>query len=92
LSPHDPQKSNLMAKIKDYNISFLVLSVMYFEMVTKKPFEIKTITDMYTYFYACLMAGKEYKGDFDTFIAWVDETPSLINEFKTLWDEHYKGD
>lgn len=68
-------------KIKDneYEVKNNVKAMLLFEGITEKPFEIKNLTDFYTYCYAMVYANNtENVPQFDEFLEWFDD--ESINE------------
>jgi hypothetical protein len=65
---------------------------MIFEAIQNKPFNIITLTDMYMYMYACMLASNEFKDEYEKFIEIVDENPGIVEEFNKLMKEHYEND
>ena len=58
----------------EYEVKSNVKSMMVFEGITDKPFEIKNLTDFYTYCFAMLYANNaENVPEFDEFLAWFDD-------------------
>ena len=56
--------------------------MMLYENITNKSFQPKGITEMIIFFYATYMAcDKESSISLDEFIEWLDEHPTMINEF-----------
>ena len=69
----------------DYNIKFNLRSMLLFEQITGKIFEIKTLTDEYILFYACILANNKHTNmTFDDFLNYVDEHPELFIEFSEI--------
>ena len=62
-------------------IKISIRSIFIFEQLMDKPFELKTTTDFYVYYYSCLLAGKEYQKTFDDFIDDCDNNPEALNWF-----------
>jgi hypothetical protein len=82
-----------MNKILDkYPVKFSIKSIMLWESITNKAFELKTLTDLYLYIYSCMVASGEYKDDYDSFINLIDENPAIINEFNVLMNNHFSND
>ena len=55
---------------------------MVFEAITEKPFEIKNVTDFYTYCFSMIYANNtENVPEFDEFLEWFDDDEKLIEEF-----------
>jgi hypothetical protein len=55
------------------NIKFSIRAIFIFEQLMDKTFELKSISDFYSYYYCCLLANKEYNETFETFINELDE-------------------
>jgi hypothetical protein len=81
-----------MKLLEKYPVKFSIKSIMLWESITNKPFELRTLTDLYLYVYACMAASGEYKDDYDSFINLIDENPSIINEFNILMNNHFSND
>lgn len=60
------------------------------ESITGRPFEIKNTSDIYIYYYSCLLAGKIYNKTFDEFIDECDEDDNHIKWFISELAEHNK--
>jgi hypothetical protein len=75
-----------------YAVSFSIKAVMIWEAAFSRPFEIRTLTELYMYMYACMLASEEYKGDYDEFIKLVDETPGILEEFNKVMKQHYDNE
>jgi hypothetical protein len=78
--------------LEKYPVKFSIKSIMMWESITKQPFNITTLTDLYLYIYSCMFASGEYKEDYDTFIDLVDENPAIVNEFNILMNNHFSND
>lgn len=74
---------------KEYVLKNTLRSELLFEQLAKKPLELSTQADLYTYFYSILLANnKEFNLPFitedpeqDCFISVFDEDPELFNKF-----------
>jgi hypothetical protein len=73
-------------------IKFSIRSIFIFEQLTDKAFEIKTTSDIYTYYYSCLLAGKEYNKTFDEFIDDCDDNVDAIKWFLSEFSKKNKID
>lgn len=71
-------------------IKFSVRSLFIFEQLMDKVFELKTTSDLYAYYYACLLAGKQYKKTFDEFIDDCDKNEDCITWFVAELEKHNK--
>lgn len=57
-------------------------SMMIFEKITDKNFDIKTISDVIIYFYSCVVASKkDIDITFDEFIEWLDNNQNSFADF-----------
>lgn len=59
-------------------IKFSVRSLFIFEQLMDKVFELKNTSDLYAYYYSCLLAGKAYEKTFEEFLDEVDANPESI--------------
>jgi len=71
-------------------IKFSIRSIFIFEQLMDKIFELKTTSDFYAYYYACLLAGKEYNKTFDEFIEDCDENTECLVWFLGELDKNNK--
>lgn len=70
--------------IKDKNIElkYTIRAMLMFENIADKTFNASGLTDVITFMYCCVLAScKDYSITFDEFIDYLDENPSVINEF-----------
>lgn len=66
----------------EYEVKSNVRAMMVYEGITDKPFQIQTITDFYTYCFSMVYANNsENVPEFDEFLAWFDDDPSLTEKF-----------
>lgn len=66
---------------KEYEVKNNIKAMIVYEGITEKPFEIKTLTDFYTYCYAMVYANNtENVPEFDKFLEWFDDT-EINNKF-----------
>jgi hypothetical protein len=73
------------------NYKFKIKSLILFERIADKPFEIKTTEDLYLYFYCVLCVNEDnYSKDFDDFLSECDENPDLLADFLKQFEEHNK--
>lgn len=74
----------ITVKGKDYEVKSNIKSMIVFEGITEKPFEIKTITDFYKYCYAMLYANNnENIPEFDEFLDWFDDE-KIVEQFNEV--------
>lgn len=66
---------------KKYEVKYCLKAIFYFEAITKAPFELKTITDSYIFFYCMLLANNE-----DNVITW-DEFIYALDNDKKLYEQ-----
>ena len=58
-------------------------AIIAFERIMKKPFEIKTTTDMLFYIYSAMLAGTpSMKLGFDELLDAIDATPGLLKQLQ----------
>lgn len=58
----------------DYEVKNNIKAMIVYEGITEKPFEIKSLTDFYTYCYAMVYANNaENVPEFDKFLEWFDD-------------------
>ena len=70
--------------MKNYKLSYTNRALMIFESLTDKPFEIKSLTDQYIFFYSVILANnKDIKLTFDEFVDLLDEEDNL--KYLTDW-------
>jgi hypothetical protein len=76
-------------KIKDNEVElkYTLRSLFIFESISKKPFAINTITDLYLFFYSVILAcNTNVELTFDDLINECDSNPSLFGNFKSWFD------
>ena len=57
-------------------------SMLIFEKITERNFDIKTISDVIIYFYSCVIASKkDIDLTFDDFIEWLDNNQNSFADF-----------
>ena len=66
---------------KKYEVKYTIRAIFLFEQITKAPFEIKTITDSYIFFYCMLLANNP-----DNVIEW-DEFIEALDNDKKLYEQ-----
>lgn len=65
----------------EYEVKNNIKAMVVYEGITEKAFEIKTLTDFYTYCYAMVYANNEENvPEFDKFLEWFDDT-EINNKF-----------
>lgn len=59
--------------------------MMIYEKIQNKSFQPTDLTEIIVFFYSTVIASdKEFALTFDEFIDWLDEHPTVMNDF-TLW-------
>lgn len=79
-----------MVKINDksYEFRYSLRSMFVFEEIADKPFEVKSLLDLYIFAYSCIVANPANQPlEFDEFIDACDENPDLMGEFNRFMDE-----
>lgn len=70
---------------KQYEVKYTIRAIFLYEAITKKPFEIKTLTDSYVFFYSMLLANNpDNIIDWDEFINELDRNPKLLEELNAI--------
>lgn len=69
-------------KDKDIELKNTLRSMIMYENITEKSFNPETVTDIITYMYCVVIASSnDYTLTFDEFINYVDENPTIFDEF-----------
>ena len=66
---------------KKYEVRYTIRAIFLFEQITKAPFEIKTITDSYVFFYCMILANNP-----DNVLEW-DDYLNALDRDKTLFEK-----
>lgn len=70
---------------KEINLRYSFRAMMIYEKITGTSFNPKGITEIMIYFYSTILASdKDIALTFEEFMNWVDENPSVFNEF-SVW-------
>lgn len=70
---------------KKYEVKYTIRAIFLFEQITKAPFELKTITDTYVFFYCMLLANNpDNVIDWDEFVDALDKEPKLYSELNDI--------
>lgn len=80
-------------KIKDNEIElkYSLRAIFLFESITKKAFELKSIMDMYLYFYCTILAtNPNIELTFEQLIDLCDNDITLFNSYKEWLESQYK--
>ena len=76
---------------KKYEVKYTLKAIFFFEAMTKAPFEIKTITDSFVFFYCMLLANNpDNVITWDEFIYALDNDPKLIEQLNNLKAKYEK--
>lgn len=71
----------------EYEVKSNVKAMLVYEGITEKPFEIKSLTDFYTYCYAMVYANNtENVPQFDEFLNWFDDE-SVSEQFASIMNK-----
>lgn len=69
-------------KDKEIELKYTIRAMLMFENIADKTFNTAGLTDVITFMYCCVLSSsKDYSITFDEFIDWLDENPSVLNEF-----------
>lgn len=67
---------------KTYTLKYGLRAMFAMEEMTGKPFEIRTMLDLYSFCYACIISEQSNPSlEFSDFIDWCDGHPGVIDEF-----------
>lgn len=68
---------------KTYKVKYGFKALMIYERINDgAPFEGKTLGEILTFFYSCVLAA-DAEIQFDEFVSWLDENPEAINDFSS---------
>lgn len=86
-----------MKKVKingqEYNVKYTIRALFYFERITGKAFEIKTLQDNYILFYCMILANNpDNILEWEDFLDAVDNDPHLIEQLIAINDDYLKKD
>lgn len=65
---------------REIEITYSFRSLIIFEQIADKSFNLTNTTDLVTYFYSCILA-KDNSVQWDDFLNWLDDNISLFTEF-----------
>jgi hypothetical protein len=78
-----------MKKKQMMKYKFKIKSMIVFERIKEKPFDIANTEDLYVYFYCVRMVNIDgYSQTFEEFLDECDENPDLLREFIKQMHEH----
>lgn len=78
---------------QDYNVKYTIRALFYFERITGKAFEIKTLQDNYILFYCMILANNpDNILEWEDFLDAVDNDPKLIEQLTQINDDYLKKD
>ena len=77
---------------KELTLKSSFRAMVAYEQITDHIFSPSTVTDILVYFYCCIISSKEYDGTmtFDEFMDYLDENPSILQEFSEWMTETSK--
>ena len=77
---------------KEITLKSSFRAMVAYEQITDHIFSPSTVTDILVYFYCCIISSKEYDGTltFDEFMDYLDENPSILQEFSEWMTETSK--
>lgn len=76
---------NITINNKEYKIKYTIRAIFLYEAITKKPFEINTLTDSYVFFYSMLLANNpDNVIEWDEFIDALDSDPKLFEQLNAI--------
>lgn len=77
----------------EYNVKYTIRALFYFERITGKAFEIKTLQDNYILFYCMILANNpDNILEWEDFLDAVDNDPHLIEQLTAINDDYLKKD
>lgn len=77
----------------EYNVKYTIRALFYFERITGKAFEIKTLQDNYILFYCMILANNpDNILEWEDFLDAVDNDPKLIEQLTAINDDYLKKD
>lgn len=78
---------------KKYEVKYTIRAIFLFEQITKAPFELKTLTDTYVFFYCMLLANNpDNVIDWDDFLNALDSDPHILDEFNKVLNKQEQLD
>ena len=77
---------------KELTLKSSFRAMVAYEQITDHIFSPSTVTDILVYFYCCIISSKEYDGTmtFDEFMDYLDENPTILQEFSEWMTETSK--
>ena len=77
---------------KELTLKSSFRAMVAYEQITDHIFSPSTVTDILVYFYCCIISSKEYDGTmtFDEFMDYLDDNPSILQEFSEWMTETSK--
>lgn len=75
---------------KDITLKYGFRALMIYENITQKSFSPKGLSDVLVFFYSVVVASaRDNTLSFDAFLDWVDQTPSLLNDFSQWLSDEF---
>lgn len=69
---------------KEINLRYSFRAMMIYEKITGTSFNPKGITEIMIYFYSTILASdKDIALTFEDFMNWIDENPTVLNDFSS---------
>lgn len=76
---------NVTIHNREINLRYSFRAMMIYEKITGTSFNPKGITEIMIYFYSTILASdKDIALTFEEFMNWVDENPTVFNEY-SVW-------
>ena len=77
---------------KEITLKSSFRAMVAYEQITDHIFSPSTVTDILVYLYCCIISSKEYDGTmtFDEFMDYLDENPTILQEFSEWMTETSK--
>ena len=76
---------NVTIHNREINLRYSFRAMMIYEKITGTSFNPKGITEIMIYFYSTILASdKDISLTFEEFMNWVDENPTVFNEY-SVW-------
>ena len=76
---------NIIINNQSIELKYTFRAMMIYEKITGEAFNPKGITELMIYLYSIILASaKDISLSFDDFMNWIDENPTVLNDF-TIW-------
>ena len=78
---------------KKYEVRYTIRAIFLFEQITKAPFEIRTITDSYVFFYCMILAhNPENALEWDDYLNALDRDKTLFEKLNKIMLQQQEQD